>query len=83
MPKMDRFKLDILAAIFLRGFSAILLFVFYQQISKKLGVSLAEFKSIVDLPGHWYKEYPNDEKWLGYVYDTYRKILKKDKLGSF
>ncbi len=54
-----------------------------EYISKKLGVSLAEFKSIVDLPGHWYKEYPNDEKWLGYVYDTYRKIFKKDKLGSF
>jgi len=54
-----------------------------EYISKKLGVSLAEFKSIVNLQRHWYKEYPNDEKWLGYVYDTYRKIFKKDKLGSF
>jgi hypothetical protein len=27
-----------------------------EYISKKLGVPLAEFKSIVDLPGHWYKE---------------------------
>ena len=54
-----------------------------EYISKKLGVSLAEFKSIVNLQGHWYKEYPNDEKWLGYVYDTYRKLFKKDKLGSF
>ena len=54
-----------------------------EYISKKLGVSLLEFKSIVELPGHWYKDYPNDEKWLGYVYDTYRKLFKKDKLGSF
>jgi len=54
-----------------------------EYISKKLGVSLAEFKSIVNLQRHWYKEYPNDEKWLGYVYDTYRKLFKKDKLGSF
>jgi N-acetyl sugar amidotransferase len=54
-----------------------------EYISKKLGVSLAEFKSIIHLPGHWYKDYPNDEKWLGYIYDTYRKLFKKEKLGSF
>jgi len=47
MPKMDRFKLDILAAIFLRGFSAILLFVFYQQISKKLGVNGAGIFGVI------------------------------------
>ncbi len=36
---MDRFKLDILVAIFLRGLGAILLFLFYQQISVKFGTN--------------------------------------------
>lgn len=54
-----------------------------EYISKKLGISLDEFKKIIQLPPHWYSDYPNDEKWLGYVYNTYRKLFKRDKLGSF
>lgn len=52
-------------------------------IAKKLGVSLDEFEQILNLPPKWYSDYPNDEKKLQYIYDTYRKIFKKEKLGSF
>lgn len=54
-----------------------------EYISKKLGITLEEFKEIIQLPPHWYCDYPNDEKWLGYVYDTYRNLFKREKLGSF
>jgi N-acetyl sugar amidotransferase len=54
-----------------------------QYIAKKLGVSLEEFEKILALPPHWYRDYPNDEKRLSFIYDTYRKIFKKEKLGSF
>jgi|APGre2960657404_1045060.scaffolds.fasta_scaffold42937_2 N-acetyl sugar amidotransferase len=54
-----------------------------KYIAKKLGVSLDEFESILALSPHWYRDYPNDEKRLSFIYDTYRKIFKKEKLGSF
>jgi hypothetical protein len=52
-------------------------------IAKKLGVSLEEFEAILNLPGHYYRHYPNDEKKLSFIYDTYRKLFKKEKLASF
>lgn len=52
-------------------------------IAKKLGVSIDEFQNILSTPGKWYTDYPNDEKRLKFIYDTYRRILKKEKLGSF
>ncbi|MGQ0829312.1 MAG: N-acetyl sugar amidotransferase [Bacteroidota bacterium] len=54
-----------------------------EYISKKLGISLAEFEKIIDLPAKWYVNYPNEEKWLGFIYNTYRKLFKKEKLGNF
>jgi N-acetyl sugar amidotransferase len=54
-----------------------------QYIAKKLGVSLDEFETILALPPNWYSDYPNDEKRLSRIYDLYRKIFKKEKLGSF
>lgn len=54
-----------------------------QYISKKLGISKDEFERILNLPRKWYWDYPNDDKKLGFIYDTYRKLFKKDKLGSF
>lgn len=54
-----------------------------QYISKKLGISLEEFEKILKLPAKWYWDYPNDDKKLGFIYDTYRKLFKKEKLGSF
>ncbi|MFT5777420.1 MAG: N-acetyl sugar amidotransferase [Crocinitomicaceae bacterium] len=52
-------------------------------LAKKLGISLAEFQAIIDLPPKWYTDYPNNEKKLAFVYNTYRKLFKKEKLGSF
>jgi N-acetyl sugar amidotransferase len=54
-----------------------------EYIAKKLGITLVEFEEIINFPPHWYSDYPNDEKWLGYVYNTYRKIFKREKLASF
>ena len=52
-------------------------------IAKKLGLSEEEFEEILHMPAKWYRDYPNDEKRLNFVYDTYRKLFKKEKLGSF
>ncbi len=54
-----------------------------KYIAKKLGISFEEFEKIVHLPGKLYRDYPNDEKKLSFIYDTYRKLFKKEKLGSF
>lgn len=54
-----------------------------QYIAKKLQVTQEEFERILELPAKWYWEYPNDSKKLGFIYDTYRKLYKKEKLGSF
>ena len=54
-----------------------------EYIAKKLGISLEEFERIINLPPKWYTDYPNDEKRLNFIYDTYRKLFKKDKLANF
>jgi len=54
-----------------------------QYIAKKLGLTEQDFETILKLPAKWYHDYPNDEKRLNFVYDMYRKLFKKEKLGSF
>jgi N-acetyl sugar amidotransferase len=54
-----------------------------KYIAKKLSVSLDEFEEILKRPPKYYWDYPNDEKKLKFIYDTYRKLFKKEKLGSF
>jgi N-acetyl sugar amidotransferase len=54
-----------------------------QYISKKFGISKDKFDEILNLPAKWYWDYPNDDKKLGFIYDTYRKIFNKEKLASF
>jgi hypothetical protein len=54
-----------------------------KYIAKKLGISDEEFENILLLPPHWYSDYPNDEKKLSFIYNTYRKLFKKEKLASF
>lgn len=49
-----------------------------EYISKKLGVDIAEFKSIIDAPAKTYRDYPNDEKKLEFIYKTYRKLFYKN-----
>jgi N-acetyl sugar amidotransferase len=45
-------------------------------IAKKLGISRDELNRIVDLPGKYYYEYPNDEKKLNYIYRVYKRFFK-------
>lgn len=54
-----------------------------KYIAKKLGITIEEFERLISLPAKWYTAYPNDEKRLSFIYDTYRKWFKKEKLGSF
>lgn len=54
-----------------------------KYIAKKLGVSIEEFEKILARPPHWYSDYPNEEKFLSFIYNTYRRIFKKEKLASF
>ena len=42
-------------------------------ISKKLSITKEELNRIIALPGKYYYEYPNDEKRLNFIYNTYRK----------
>lgn len=46
-----------------------------EYIAKKLSINKAELNSIIELPGKYYKEYPNDEKRLNFIYSTYRKYF--------
>jgi hypothetical protein len=52
-------------------------------IAKKLGVDKDEFERIMRLPPKWYWDYPNDHRLLGFIYDSYRKLFKKEKLDRF
>jgi len=54
-----------------------------QYIAKKLGVSTSEFEEILGLPPKCYRDYPNDRRKLGVIYDTYRKLFSKQKLDRF
>lgn len=54
-----------------------------QYIAKKLGISLHAFEDILNAPPRWYRDYPNDEKLLGFIYDTYRRLYGKEKSYNF
>lgn len=44
-------------------------------IAKKLGITKEELDKIIDLPGKYYYEYPNDEKRLNFIYKVYRRFF--------
>tara|TARA_X000001036_G_C20626216_1_gene785236 strand:+ start:1 stop:1038 length:1038 start_codon:yes stop_codon:yes gene_type:complete len=46
-------------------------------VSKKFGISLEEFDEILQAPPKSYKDYPNDEKWLTFIYNLYKKYIKR------
>ena len=46
-------------------------------LSKKLGICKNEFLEIFNAPRKSYKDYPNDEKKLEFIYSVYRKIFSK------
>jgi N-acetyl sugar amidotransferase len=53
-----------------------------QYIAKKLSVPIDELENILNLPAKWYWDFPNDDKKLSFVYNTYRKLFKKEKLAT-
>jgi N-acetyl sugar amidotransferase len=54
-----------------------------QYIAKKLDISTEHFEEICERPPKWYWDYPNDDTKLAFIYNAYRRLFKKDKLGSF
>lgn len=52
-------------------------------ISKKLGISRDEFQGILNKPAKWHWDYPTEQKKLAFIYDTYRRVFKKEKLDRF
>ena len=52
-------------------------------VAKKLGMTEAELNKIIEAPPKWYRDYPNQEKMLGFIYDTYRKLYGKKKGYNF
>lgn len=49
-------------------------------ISKKLGIEKSVFLEIFNAPKKSYKNYPNDEKKLKFIYGIYRKIVSNNLL---
>lgn len=54
-----------------------------KYIAKKLSITLEELEEIIQRPAKWYWDYPNSKKQLNFIYNTYRRIFKKEKLASF
>jgi N-acetyl sugar amidotransferase len=48
-----------------------------EYICKKLDIPVSEFDSIMAQPPKIYRDYPNAEKSLEFIYDIYRKLYKK------
>jgi N-acetyl sugar amidotransferase len=46
-----------------------------EYIAKKLGINKEELNQILEKPGRYYHEYPNDEKRLNFIYSCYRKYF--------
>jgi len=46
-------------------------------IAKKFSISRLELDHIITSPSKCYRDYPNDEKRLEFIYNMYRKIYKK------
>lgn len=48
-----------------------------EYVSKKLGITLSEFEKIMIEPVKTYKDYPNSEKHLNFIYSIYRRFFSK------
>ena len=45
-------------------------------VCKKLGITAEEFDKIMNEPAKIYRDYPNAEKRLEFIYNIYRKVFK-------
>ena len=48
-----------------------------EYVSKKFGIEVEELERIMSLPPKSYKDYPNDEKKLNFIYKIYRDYFSK------
>ena len=48
-----------------------------EYVCKKLEITLEEFENIMNMPPKSYKDYPNDEKMLNFIYNIYKKLYNK------
>jgi N-acetyl sugar amidotransferase len=48
-----------------------------EYVAKKLGLTPDEFEEILNSPPKTYRDYPNDEKMLKFIYKFYRKYISK------
>ena len=48
-----------------------------EYLCKKFDISVEEFNEILKRPVKTYRDYPNNEKVLNFIYNTYKKILRK------
>jgi len=46
-----------------------------EYIAKKLGITKEELNQIIELPGKYYFEYPNNEKRLNFFYRSYKRYF--------
>jgi N-acetyl sugar amidotransferase len=54
-----------------------------EYVAKKLGISAQELYNIIKLPPKWYKDFKNNEFFLGKIYDAYRFLNGKEKSSNF
>jgi N-acetyl sugar amidotransferase len=54
-----------------------------KYIAKKLSIDRDELERIMSLPPKWYWDYPNDERRLSFLYETYRRLFQKENLDRF
>jgi len=46
-----------------------------EYVAKKLGITLKEFEEILNSPPKSYKDYPNNEKKLKFIYGVYKRYF--------
>lgn len=49
------------------------------EICEKLAISVAEFNTILEAKGLYYRDFPNNEKWIQFIHSTYKKLFKRNK----
>jgi hypothetical protein len=48
-----------------------------EYVSKKLAITVEDLEEIMNAKPKSYKDYPNDEKKLTFIYDVYKKYFSK------
>lgn len=64
-------------------FSGMELAIELDYVAKKLMLDRAELDRIIQAPGRWYFEFPNNKAMLGRAYDLYRLLAGKRKTSNF